>query len=286
MRFPVKLNRAFWPRFFHKITPSTNDPRMLFHENADELIFTQSVSVFLFGTTYKTTKKDRFPLTISELGRLKFQTPPVILDVGASDGSTSLDVLKAVPFERYYVTDLNTDVFYKVIGSVAWFFDVSGNCILRVSDKLIMYTEIVNAIFPFNKISQMAFKKAPEFKNDMPRIRLINPRLLNLKDRRVVVEKYDMFNVWPFEKVDLIVSANILNRAYFSDSKLEYALKELVAALKADGRITIIDNRDIEKATIFRFFPGSSCQVEKRINGGTEIEDLALKVFTKYCHNC
>jgi hypothetical protein len=280
MRFPVKFNRAAdWPQFLTQNLPSAVDPRVLCQGRVNETVFTSAISTFKFGSTFKSTQKARFPLTVLELGRLEFQVPPVILDVGASDGSTSLDLMQAVPYEKYFVTDLNIEVYYETSGPVTWFYDENGACLLRVTDKWVVYPDIGGAIFPFNLISQSLFKQAPKFQSDIAKILLINPDLLARKDSRVVVAKHNIFDTWPSEKADLIIAANILNRVYFTASELELALKKLLAALKDTGRMVIIDNRPGEKSSFFQFSPAGSVRVEKRVNGGTEIEALALKTF-------
>lgn len=121
MRFPVKLNRAFWSKTLTQILPSAADPRVLCLGKVDEETFTNAVSAFKFGTTFKSTQKARFPLTILELASLSYPQRPIVVDVGASDGITSLDLMQAIPFEKYYVTDLNIDVFYQTSGSATWF---------------------------------------------------------------------------------------------------------------------------------------------------------------------
>ena len=278
MRFPVKLNRTAWPAQLTQILPSAVDPRILCHGPVDETRFTSAVSTFKFGSTFKSTQKARFPLTILELTRLEFSTPPVILDIGASDGSTSLDLMQALPFEKYYVTDLNIEVYYEVSGPVTWFYAENGTPLLRVSDRWVVYPDIGGAIFPFNLLSQALFRQAPKFSSDIAKILLINPSLLERKDSRVEIQKHNLFDPWPAEKADLILAANILNQGYFTNSEIGLALKKLLTALKDSGRLAIVDNRPGEKASLFRFQNGQM-QLEKQINGGTDIEALALQTF-------
>jgi hypothetical protein len=278
MRFPVKFNRAFWPKALTKALPSATDPRVLCIGKVDETTFTSAVSTFRFGSTFKSTQKARFPLTILEIASLPYEKRPVVLDVGASDGSTSLDLMQAIPFEKYYVTDLNIEVFYQVSGDTTWFFDERGACILRVNDKWVVYPETGGAIFPFDRLSRSLFARAPKWESDSARIVLINPALQARKEINISIEKYNILETWPHEKADLIIAANLLNQAYFTTSEIKQALKNMLAALNGSGRIAIIDNRPIEKATIFRCLDGN-VSVEKRVNGGTDIETLALNSF-------
>ena len=131
------------------------DPRILCSESILDSEFTNAVSTFRFNTTFKTTKKARFPLTVQELARLPYQNNPTTLDVGASDGITSLDIINLIPFEQYYVTDLNVEVFYKTTKNTTWFYDENGVCILLVTNKWVIYPDTGGAIYPFNKITLM-----------------------------------------------------------------------------------------------------------------------------------
>jgi len=214
---------------------------------------------------------------------LQYEKRPVVVDVGASDGSTSLDLMQAIPFEKYYVTDLNIEVFYEVTGGCTWFYDEKGACILRVTDKWVVYPETGRAIFPFDRISRSLFAHVPKWKSDAARIMLLNPALQARKEINIFIEKYNILETWPHEKADLIIAANILNQSYFTTSEIKQSLKNMQAALDGSGRIVIIDNRPKEKATIFQFSAGN-ISVEKRINSGTEIETLALNSFGANSH--
>lgn len=275
MRFPIKLNRSYWPPALIQTIPSATDPRILCNGIADEKTFTEAVSAFKFRTTFKLTQKTRFPLTILELASLPFEQHPVIVDIGASDGITSLDIMRAVPFEKYYVTDLNIDVYYQNAGNTTWFYDEKGFCILAVTNKWIVYPDAVGAVFPFDRISQAFFARAPRWESDSARLRLINPALQNYKADNFLIEKHNILEAWPHGKADLIIAANILNRSYFTASEIKQALINMATILGGSGRIAIIENRENEQATIFRLSE-NTIGVEKRVNGGAEIEALVL----------
>lgn len=279
MRFPIKLNCATWPALLTRAIPSAIDPRSLCDTQVDGSEFSKIISIFKFGTTFKSTNKERFPLTIRELAALKFPTPPIILDVGASDGITSLDLIQALDFSEYFITDLHIEIFYKISGPNTWFFSENGKAILCVNRFFIIYPDFKNAVFPFGQLCQLTFRKAPCFLNNFDKISLINPTLRDHEDNRVKIIKHDLFNRWPHSKPNLIFAANIFNRAYFTDSELRLALNQMLDALKEMGRIAIVENRPNEKASIFKFDNGF-INIEKQINGGTEIEDFAMSTFT------
>jgi len=275
MRLPIKFNRAFLPPSLKKL-PSAEDPRILIAEPVDEISFSRAISTFKFGTTFKTTQRARFPLTISELATLQYAFRPVVLDVGASDGITSLDVIEALPFQKYYITDRNMEIHFDTSGKYTFFYDDNGNCILIVTDGWVVYSDVQGAIFPLGSLVGSLFRRAPRTQNDSRRIVMINPAVRKFKRQNIIVEKYDVFDNWEGEKVDLIIAANLLNRSYFSDARIGAALRNMLNALREGGRLAVIDNRRLEKASIFQF-TGTSLNVERQINGGTEIEDLVLK---------
>jgi hypothetical protein len=279
MRFPIKLNRSFWPESLSQKIPSAVDPRVLCSGGVDEIAFTSAISSFKFGATYKSTQKARFPLTILEIVSLPYQNPPVVLDVGASDGSTSLDIMRMVAFEKYFVTDLHIEVSYQVSGGITWFYDEKGNCVLMVTNKWVNYPDTKDAVFPFNKIAKSLFSHAPQYSETAPHINLFNPLLKSQKNGNVFIEKYNILEPWPHEKADLILAANILNPGYFTVTEMELALRNLVAALNQTGRIVIIDNRPSEKSTIYQFTE-DNVKIEKKVNGGTDVEGLALEIFS------
>ncbi len=275
MKFPIKLNRLYWGKVLTHIFPSSVDPRVLCSGKIDAVSFTSAVSVLKFGTTLKTTNKKRFTQTIQELANLKFQGLPVVLDVGASDGSASIDVIRNIEFNKYYLTDLNIEIFYNISGGATYFYDEKGVNILMVSDKWVVYFDADGAIFPFNKILNLIKRRIPKLVGGNKKIVLINPELQALVSSKVAICKYNMFEAWNHEKVDLIVAGNILNQCYFSDFEILNVLKNLISALKENGRIVIVDNRPHEKSSIFKFVKGV-VKLEKRINGGTDIESLVL----------
>jgi hypothetical protein len=278
MRAPIRFNSSFWPGFFCHFAPSTDDPRILFREKVGTLEFTRAVSTFKFGTTFKTTQKARFPQTILALAKLDFSSAPVVLDVGASDGSTSLDMLDNLKVAKYYVTDLNIEVFYRRERNKVYFYDSHQACILIVTDQWVIYADTDGAIPPFELIARRLFKNVPVAGSDAGRILLIHPALQARVGEKVVIKRHDIFATWPFEKAGLVLAANILNRSYFSDAQIARALGNLYAALSKNGILAIVDSRDLEKATLFRK-TSQELQVIAQINGGTEIEALAKSAF-------
>ena len=274
MKMPIKLNKSGWPGLLTSWLPTADDPRNLRQPQITSDAFTQAVSVFKFGTTFKTTQKARFPQTVNLLGQLAFEHPPVVLDVGASDGITSLHVMQNVPFKTYYLTDLNPAVWHTTADGRTTFYTPDGQPILIVSDRLVVYSDFADSHPLLRRWANQMFESSSEFKPNFKKIDLINPAVLDYSPN-IVVQQHSIFDRWPGESADLVIAANILNRSYFSDSQLVQATENLLAVLNQNGVLAIIDSRNIEKSTLFRK-TATGLTVLNQINGGTEIHQLLL----------
>jgi hypothetical protein len=199
---------------------------------------------------------------------------PVILDVGASDGSTSLDLIQVLRnnFAYYYITDLNLSVRCGIDrkGSV-YFVDESGTCILRVTDHFLVYYNTSRAQFLLRMLARILLAK---YRNvtEWHDLVLIQPDLLKLagRDQRIAIERYDMFTPWTGPPPDLIKVANLLNSQYFSDANLKKALDVQCANLAPDGRLLLVsEDEDAEKFSVFRKTP-AGMQLEWTHAGGAK----------------
>ena len=234
--------------------------------NSDK--FSKLISVFKFGTTFKTTKKIRFPIMVEALTNLDYQSPPIVLDVGASDGITSHHIIQSIDYDKYFITDLNTEILYEIRDGKCYFYDKDNSCILIVTKLFVIYSDVKGSIFPFNKLAGYFFSKPLKAHKSLKMIELINPAVKTIVDN-ILITQYDIFKEWPNEKVDLIIAANILNNCYFPEKQIKLAIMILINALNDGGRFVIVDSRDIEKGTIFQVL-NKGIKAEKDINGGTE----------------
>jgi hypothetical protein len=276
MLWPIKLNRTGWPRALAFLLPSATDPRGLTDENIDPLEFTRAVSALKFGGTFKTTGAGRHRLTDDFLANSYSGANPVILDIGASDGSTSLDLMQRIAFARYYVTDLYTEVFYGRYRGRIFFFDENGTCILSASKRFVIYNDCDDASMVSRLLVKIALRNAQRCSDDPLSISLFNPALRKY-GARVRLVKHDILGSWKGEQVDLVVIGNLLNEVYFFDHQIADAVAKAACCCKPLGRIAIIDNRPDERATVFVVRDGR-LKVEIRINGGAQAERIALSV--------
>jgi hypothetical protein len=260
MRLPIKLNQAGWPSRFARLSFSFHDPRPL--ANADfsalpPLECSRAISTLQFGVTFKTTRPGRHEHSNRFISQLYRGSKPVILDVGASDGSTSFDLIRSLDanFEHYFVTDLNlwTRCGYDHKG-VLYFLNYDGECVLRASKRFLVYSEFSGARFPLSFIAKTLLSRARTIV-DWREVLLIQPILVRLAshDSRITIMRYDLFVPWQGRRPDLIKVANLLNAKYFTDAQMQEALRVQCSNLSSNGRLLLVsEDDDIENFSVFR----------------------------------
>ncbi|MAT10605.1 MAG: hypothetical protein CMM02_06315 [Rhodopirellula sp.] len=274
MIFPIKLNKDFFKYIPTNNFPCVYNPSKILDEGCNRLHYIRAVSNLKFSGVFKTTTSNRFLKTIIKLSeRLVNIDDSVILEVGASIGTTTLDIQSQLKYKRYFATDLNISLFYKIIGKWVFFFDKNNNLILVTNDFFIFYVNDLKC----GIIKKYLLKKIPNH-IELESTQLIDPDLVKLNSNKIVFTEYDIFTAWNRDKVDIVIAANILNLAYFTVSQISLACSNLAKALHDDGMLIVVDNRDVEKSTIFKW-NGINYEILNRINGGTEIESIILEII-------
>ena len=286
MKLPIKLNEAGWPSRFARLTFAFHDPRPLASPGFSELSpleFSRAISTLQFGVTFKTTRPGRQQHSNRYISELYSGLKPVILDVGASDGSTSLDLIESLKsdFERYFVTDLNlsTRCGYDRAG-VLYFLDHGGKCVLRASRRLLAYSEVGGARFPLPLIAR-ALIAGHRKVTDWREVLLVQPELVRLaaRDPRISIVRYDLFTPWTGQAPDMIKVANLLNGKYFTDTQMEEALRIQCSNLAPNGRLLLVsEDNDIEKFSVFRKST-TGMILEHTHGGGAKASHLVPLVF-------
>lgn len=263
MRLPIKLNQAGWPSRFARLSFAFHDPRPLATEDYSHLApfeFSRAISTLQFGVTFKTTRPGRQVHSNQFISQIYRESKPVILDVGASDGSTSLDLIRSLgcDFGHYFVTDLNLSARYGYDHrGVLYFQNHGGTCVLRASKRFLVYSELGGARFPLNLVAKALLSGVRKIV-DWRDILLIQPEFIDLAshDSRITIMRYDLFAPWTGERPDLIKVANLLNAKYFTDAQMREALRVQCSNLAANGRLLLVsEDDDIEKFSVFRKSP-------------------------------
>ncbi|BBM81688.1 hypothetical protein [Candidatus Uabimicrobium amorphum] len=278
MKYPIRLNKYKWGSLFTKYLPSAYDPRKVAQENLSRNEFSQSVSAFCFDNVYKITKSDRHPLTNSYLSTLFAK--PTIVDIGASDGTTSMDVMEACHgnFSHYYITDLNMEVSYYHSKNTYYFFNDKDECILMANNYFVIYPGDKESVALFKFFAKKIYKLFVDSGKTKTKVQLVNPELKKCGDS-ITVKKFDIFDTWDGDKADIVIVANLLNKCYFSDENIVKALHNVFSFIKNPGYLAVIHDLQGEKACIFRI-EKDEIFLEKEINGGVEVKNLVLGAFS------
>lgn len=252
------------------------NPACLLEENLSNSIFSDAVSSFKFGKTFKTTTPNRHYNTDNFI--LDYCHPSFnFLDVGASTGITSLELMHKLDFKfnKFYVTDFNLSVELVNNNGSQYFFNDNGECILIANKSYIVYPQESSLLA---KIKNKGVEKARAL--DKEKILLINPDLKEKIDELeyIHLKRYNVMSQWDGESLNIIKAANLFNRSYFSDQEILDGIRNLYDVLRDEGLLVIIDNREIEKSSIFQKNSSSLTSINT-INGGTEIHSLIESNF-------
>jgi len=204
-----------------------------------------------------------------------------IVDIGASDGSTSLDLVRRISsFESFVIADLYLTVSTVAIGRHILFYEPNGECVLVVGSRFIGWPTLSKAILLlYSPLVWLASRRSSRQRE----VLLLNPatRSLLMEDARVSVRVHNVFERWEGVPPDIIKVANLLRRMYFSDKDICMAVDVLRQSLRDGGFLLIVEDPLLEgspsQAGLYhrdkdRFV--AIAQTERR----PEIHDLVLRV--------
>jgi hypothetical protein len=212
--------------------------------------YSKALSTIKIGDTFKSTTNNRH-FNSDNLLIPYINESSIILDIGASSGITSLDLIQKVnwKFSKYFITDLNLELYYKLNDNCTYFFDLNKKCILMVFDSFVIYPQesiFINKFFG-NKISN-ALKKG-----DLKRLKLIDPKVKKLigNNDKIEILEHNIFKPWLATKPNIIKAANLLNLTYFTKGQIIDALNNIFNTLPENGYLLIVENRATEKGALF-----------------------------------
>jgi SAM-dependent methyltransferase len=280
MRFPLKINISLVPRWLAAVVPAVHDPRSIIIAGDDTHLFDDALASIKIDTTWKTTSGSRHPITDAVILEFAAQkSTPRILDIGASSGITSLNLIDALgsSFSHYFVTDLHFSIPYRIVDGVTYFYNpLSGKSVIRSDGVLIAYESSTADIPPFRFIARKMLSRGPPY--DAAEVSLANTIHPRLKERltldpRVELLEFNVFESWRHGPVDIIKVANVLNSNYFSKGNLRRAMNNLLALLKPKGILVVTDNRDLERLSVFVRESSGELMKIRDVNGGAEVSE-------------
>ena len=205
-----------------------------------------------------------------------------VLDIGASDGSTSLEIIRNINVRKYFVTDLNLKLTIKNFSNFTFFLSETKELICGVNQNFMFFfthspitlrQKIVNGYLTHK------FEQSQHFNlKDELTLALINPALKPLIGPKIKVLKYDGLERWINEKIDLVVMANLLNDSYFDENLKNIFLRNALTSLEDGGFLLLAENRNgLEHSSIFRKANNRFLLIEN-LNYGVTSENLALNI--------
>lgn len=241
LRIPIRPIGGRWPRWAEP--HAWPDPAAILDPDATDRAFALGVGLVELGGTFKRTEPERHGQCDDLLLAHVDLTGASILDVGASDGSTSVDLIRRLPsgFAAYVISDRYLTVQAGRVLGHTLFFGPDGRCVLVFGKRC--------AAWPHrSRLVRLAY--APLLAADAVRrgrhreVSLLNPRARTVvaEDRRVSVRSHDVFQPWKGPKLDVIKVANLLRRVYFSDAEILRALDALRQSLEDGGHLLVVDN--------------------------------------------
>jgi hypothetical protein len=244
MLFPVRLVRGgLPPKLESRVKRFVwTDPKLLLDPDVSSEDFRKAMNAVYVGGTFKITGAGRHPSADELLTNNVDVSQSVIVDIGASDGSTSLDLISRLPgFGSYIIADLFLNIQAQRVKGKILFFDPSNICILVVSRRLLAWPSMSRLV---HLLYRRSIKAAGRGGADRVDVLLLNPevRRLMADDARISYQVHDVFTTWEGPTPDVIKVANLLRRLYFSDDQISRALAAIKCSLPEGGHLLIVDN--------------------------------------------
>jgi len=281
---PIKINAACVSESLHRFIPSLADPRPLLDagRGLSREEFTAAISSVYVNSTWKTTCQGRHLQANQGILELASSIKLRILDVGISDGITSLDLISTLDgkFASYSGTDVCLSVVaVQVSDGTCFLYRSPGeSCFMRAGPRLILYGGSGSKLRPVRNWVASQLANSPEATEERAvRVNLVQPELASLaeSDDRVEVIEWDMFDTWRGAPSNFVKVANVLNRSYFSDHEISVALRGFHELLDPGGYLMIVENRECEQWSLFQK-DGTRFCIRKSAGRGSDIDELII----------
>lgn len=278
MRAPVRGIRGRWPRSLERLAPRffRVDPRVLLDEEPSAEDFRAAMSIMHVGDTIKITGVNRHAAADALLLEHVDLVGASLVDIGASDGSTSVELIEKLPhFRSYVIADLYLHLDAVQTRRHVLFYDADGTCVLVAGRRLLAWPSLARWVrVLWGPLIAVAGRRGTR-----RTVLLLGPgtRRVLRDDPRVSTRVHDVFQPWEGPAPDVIKVANLLRRLYFSDEDIQRALGALLASLDEGGHLLVLDNPRIAgidlRAGLYRRV-GGRFSVVAETEHAPEIADL------------
>lgn len=243
MHAPIRPIRGRWPALLERRAARFFwiDPAVVLDSAADAEVFRTAMNAMHVGGTIKITGTNRHPRSDALLVDNVDLTGKHVVDIGASDGSTSVDLIRQLPdFGRYTIADLYLHIGHRKVGDRHVFYDPSGQPILVAGRRAVAWPSLSRGVARlYRRTLDEAERRGP-----VEQVLLLNPTAQRIvrDDPRVNYREHDVFTPWDGSAPDAIKIANLLRRLYFPDDRIRTALQLVLDALAEGGHFLIVDN--------------------------------------------
>ena len=244
MRFPIRPLTGRWHPMLERRFARFCwvDPRVIMDKDATREEFTRAMSAIHVGGTIKITGGNRHPVADQMLTDNVDLSDAIIVDIGASDGSTSVDLIGRLPgFKQYIIADLYVHLTAVHSGRRCLFYDTNGSLILIAGPRALAWpstSRLVRLLYRWIESRARTSTAA-----GVP-VLLLNPaaRAVIGSDPRVSCRVHDVFTPWPGPPPTVIKVANLLRRLYFTDDVINSGLQAIGHSLDDHGYFLLVDN--------------------------------------------
>jgi hypothetical protein len=257
MLFPIKLKTKKEKQYIFENLKSDNVELRL-----------NALNKIRIGKVFKTTNFNRIKLTTKYLKK-NFTNFKNICDIGCSDGSSSLGLIKELDYNGYYCFDKFIKLKIVKKNYFHYLTDVNNNILMAENKLFYFYFDKGNYNKSFIENIFSFFFPDKIFGNSEHEINLINPEIFNYP--KVLFKNFDVFKDNLEFKADLIIIFNLLDK--FNDINYLRLFRQFAEKnINKGGLIVIGENNKIEKSSIYKFF--NDFKKIKDINGGSIINFL------------
>lgn len=254
------------------------DPRVVADPECTPEQFRTAMAAFHVGKTIKITGTGRHSAGDELLVRHVPTAGHTVVDLGASDGSTSVELLAKLPdVARFVIADRYFRLECYTHRGRTYFYGPEGTLILVAGRRTLAWPTSSRPLAAWHARGAARGREL----GTRAELLLLNPqaRRLLADDDRVELAVHDVFTPWPEPRPDVIKVANLLRRLYFSDDEIGAALDALLESLPQGGHLLVVDNPRIEgvreRAGLYRR-DGERFVAVARTAAKPEIDELVL----------
>lgn len=281
-RLPVRLVRGGWPYRLEAALARLveDDPRVVLDADVSDAAFSRAMACMQVGETIKITGPRRHEAPDGLLLEHVDLRGATVLDVGASDGSTSVELVARLPdVAAYVIADLYLYLHAVPVAGHVVFFDEAGECVLVAGRRLLTWPGSSPVVTTLTRpLLALARRRRAAWRS----VLLLCPSARSLigSDPRVTSAVHDVFTAWSGPpRPDVIKVANVLRRLYFTDEAISRALGALFRSLPEGGHLLVVNNpraRGVgSRGGLYRR-DGDRFAVVARTPEPPEIDDLVL----------